>query len=301
MTQWIDSHVHLFTAETPGNPPTLINGGINDVSRYMDGFRDAPPAGVVVVDFSQAKQSDHVIAALGELNRKGVPARGIIRANIEDSRTFDWIKRPDIAGIRFYALNNTPNLHDDKRKWDRLFRLLRAYKKHICIFGAPEYVRQLALQLPNDLPLLIDHLGAFAMAEKGVDNFHYAQLLSTLSARSKAGQAIYFKGPGYRTSFEHQKTLPFIFKIIELFGESQLLLGASDAPFAGKILDKSGKYKGLHHQQIVGYESILGYLNKLIELSASKSNKSFEMLQMQLLYSNAQKLYQFKEAATRAA
>lgn len=302
MTQWIDSHVHLFTPETAGNPPSPIGGGINDVPRYLNGLQDKIPSGVVVVDFSKAKTSDHVIASLDELHRKNIPAKGIIRANIEDARTFDWIKRPDIAGVRFYAKTEAPNLNANKAQWDKLFTLLRSYHKHICIFGAPNFVRQLIEQIPNDLPILIDHLGAYGLADEGGASHHYySQLLSFLSSRFKAGQSVSFKGPGYRTSFEPKKTVPFLLKIIEMFGESQLILGASDAPFAGNVVEKSGKYKGMHNQQVIGYDSILDYLNSLIELTATRTDKSFEILQMQLLYSNAQRLYQFTEAVKKAA
>jgi predicted TIM-barrel fold metal-dependent hydrolase len=300
MTQWIDTHVHIFTEATAGETPVMINGGINDVPAYVKGLEGNRPSGTVIVDFSKAVTSDHVMETLGELETAGIPAQGIIRGNISDERTFDWIKHPQVAGIRLYGKSEIPDFTQDKAKWDQLFALVRQYQKHICLFGDPKLIRELVAQLPNDLALLLDHLG-MPNAHEGENQHDYAQLLADLSSRFKAGQAVYFKGPGYRTSFEPNKTVPFMVKIIETFGESQLLLGASDAPFAGPVVEQGGKFSGKKNQEVVGYDSILDYLNSLIELTAERTNKSFEMLQMQLLYSNAQKLYQFEEAKSKVA
>ncbi len=300
MTQWIDTHVHIFTAETAGETPVMINGGINDIAAYADGLAANKPAGTVIVDFSKAKTSDHVIETLKPLAAAGIPAKGIIRGNIEDERTFDWIKLPNIAGIRLYGKGSIPDLAADKEKWDKLFSLVRQHNKHICLFGDPSWIRKLVAQLPNDLPLLLDHLG-MPNAQEGENQHDYAQLLADLQARFKSGQPVYFKGPGYRTSFDPKITTPFMVKIIEMFGESQLILGASDAPFAGPVVEETGKFAGMKNQEVIGYDSVMDYLNSLIKLTAERSNKSFEMLQMQLLFSNAQKLYQFEEADAKAA
>ncbi|MDG1286010.1 MAG: hypothetical protein P8P30_00420 [Rickettsiales bacterium] len=238
--------------------------------------------------------------SLAPLAAAGIPAKGIIRGNIEDARSFDWIKQPNVAGIRLYGITGIPNFAADKAKWDRLFTLIRHSKKHICVFGTPALARALVAQLPNDLTLLIDHLG-MPNAHEGENQNDYALLLADLSSRFKGGQPIYFKGPGYRTSFEPRKTAPFLVKIIKMFGDSQLILGASDAPFAGPVVEKGSQFSGQKNLEVIGYEMIVNYLNRLIELTASKSNKSFEMLQMQLLYSNAQKLYQFEEVSAKAA
>lgn len=300
MTQWIDTHVHLFTPETAGETPVAIKGGINDVSTYVSSLAKNRPAGTVIVDFSKAVTSDHVMATLEPLAKAGVPAKGIIRGNIDDERTFEWIQHPQVAGIRLYGKSDVPDLSEEKAKWDRLFTLCRQYKKHICLFGAPGLIRQLVEQLPTDLPLLLDHLG-MPVASEGENQHDYAQLLADLESRFKAGQPVYFKGPGYRTSFEPRRTVPFMMKIIEKFGESQLMLGASDAPFAGPVVETGSLYSGKKNQEVIGYDSILEYLNSLIELTAERTNKSFEILQMQLLYSNAQKLYQFEQAEANAA
>jgi predicted TIM-barrel fold metal-dependent hydrolase len=301
MAQWIDTHVHLFTEATKGESPVIIDGGINTVDHYLKSFGNNAPQAVVVVDFSKAKQSDHVVATVEALNKQAVPAQGIIRGNIEDERTFDWITRPEIAGIRLYGKDSIPDFAQDKEKWDRLFNLVRQHDKHICLFGAPGLIRKLAENLPDDLTLLIDHIGMGDAAKGASADSDFNLLLDSLASRHKTAGPVFFKGPGYRTSFEINKTTAFIEKILEKFGDSQLLLGASDAPFAGPVVEKSTRYEGKKNQELVGYHNILDYLNELIEKIATDQQKSFEMLQMQFLYSNAQKLYQFEAKAQQAA
>lgn len=301
MTQWIDTHVHLFTEETKGDSPVIIDGGINTTEHYLTSFGQNTPSGVVVVDFSKATTSDHVVATVAELKEKGIPASGIIRGNIEDERTFDWITQPEIAGIRLYGKDSIPDFSQNKEKWDRLFNLLRQHNKHICLFGKPSLIRQLSENLPDDLTLLIDHIGMGDAAKGAEADSDFNLLIDSLAARHKSAGAVYFKGPGYRTSFETRKTVPFILKILDKFGESQLMLGASDAPFAGPVVEQGARYEGKKNQEFVGYDSILDYLHGLVEAIAKERQKSVEMLQMQLLYSNAQKLYQFEKKAEQAA
>lgn len=299
--QWIDTHVHLFTEETKGEGPVIIDGGINTVDRYISSFGSNTPEGVVVVDFSKATESDHVIATVEELRQKGVPATGIIRGNIEDERTFDWVKSDTVAGIRLYGKDDIPDFTQNKEKWDKLFNLVRQYKKHICLFGSPALIRQLAENLPNDLPILIDHIGMGDAAKGANADSDFNSLIDSLAARHKSDAPVYFKGPGYRTSFEPEKTIPFILKIIEKFGDTQLLLGASDAPFAGPVVETNGKFSGQKNQDVIGYKNILDYLQNLVTGIAKEHNKSAEMLSMQLLYSNAQKLYNFDKKSKAAA
>ena len=54
MTQWIDSHAHIFTKETAGKKPMLIKGRFNSVETYTKGLQANRPAGTVIVDFSMA-------------------------------------------------------------------------------------------------------------------------------------------------------------------------------------------------------------------------------------------------------
>lgn len=299
--QWIDTHVHLFTPATQGEPPLLIDGVINSADHYLKSFGKKVPAGIVVVDFSMAKTSDHVMASLADLAEHDIPAKGVIRGNIDDERTFDWITQPQVAGIRLYGKGSIPDFTENKAQWDRLFNLLRQQGKHVCLFGDPSWIRRLADNLPGDLTLLIDHIGMGDAARGANADADFNALIDTLAARHKSAGRVFFKGPGYRTSFDKGRTVPFILKILDRFGESQLLLGASDAPFAGPVVEKGTRWEGRKNQECIGYAGILDYLNGLVEAVAAERSKSAEMLQMQLLYSNAQKLYQFAEKAKKAA
>jgi predicted TIM-barrel fold metal-dependent hydrolase len=300
MTQWIDTHVHLFTEATKGEAPALIDGRINSTEHYLQAFAPQSPAGVVVVDYSKATSSAHVVATVDELTQRGIPARGIIRANLTDANTWEWLKHPQVAGARLYALAEVPDVGANREGYLRLFNALRSCGQHLCLFGKPGNLRALIKQLPEDLTLLIDHLG-LPDAIQGPNQHDYAQLLADCAARNKSSGAVYFKGPGYRTSFDAARTAPFLQAIIDKLGDSQLMLGASDAPFAGPVMEASAPYAGKNNLDFIGYATILPWLTSLIEKLADSQKKSAEMLQMQLLYSNAQKLYGFEKKSSKAA
>jgi predicted TIM-barrel fold metal-dependent hydrolase len=300
MTQWIDTHVHLFTEATKGEAPALIDGKVNTTEHYLQSFGDNTPAGVVVVDYSKASSSAHVVATVDELVKRGIPTKGIIRANLADENTWEWLRHPHIAGARLYALADVPDLSANKAGYDKLFSELCTRKQHLCLFGKPANLRALIKQIPDDLTLLIDHLG-MPDALQGTNQHDYNQLLADCAARHKSAGAVYFKGPGYRTSFDPARTAPFLQLIIEKLGDTQLMLGASDAPFAGPVMEASAPYAGKNNTDFVSYQTILPWLNILVEKLAPSQKKSVEMLQMQLLYSNAHKLYGFEKKASKAA
>lgn len=298
--QWIDTHVHLFTEATKGEAPALIDGKVNTTKHYLQSFGENAPTGIVVVDYSKATSSAHVVATVEALVAQRVPTRGIIRANLADANTWEWLKHPHIAGARLYALAEVPDFSADKAGYDRLFTQLRARKQHLCLFGKPANLRALMKQIPDDITLLIDHLG-MPDALQGANQHDYNQLLADCAARNKSAGAVYFKGPGYRTSFDHARTAPFLQLIIEKLGDTQLMLGASDAPFAGPVMEASAPYAGKNNTDFMSYSAILPWLTTLVEKLVPAQKKSAEMLQMQLLYSNAQKLYGFEKKATKAA
>lgn len=300
MTQWIDTHVHLFTEATKGEAPALIDGRINSTNHYLKAFEGRAPSGVVVVDYSKAASSAHVMATLEELTRRGIPAKGIIRANLADANTWEWLKHPQVAGARLYALAEVPDVSANRDGYVRLFNELRSRGQHLCLFGKPGNLRALIKQLPEDLTLLIDHLG-MPDAAQGPNQHDYAQLLADCASRHKSAGAVYFKGPGYRTSFDAARTAPFLQAVIDRLGDSQLMLGASDAPFAGPVMEASAPYAGKNNLDFIGYATILPWLTSLIERLSDSQKKSAEMLKMQLLYSNAEKLYGFKKKGAKAA
>jgi predicted TIM-barrel fold metal-dependent hydrolase len=297
---WIDTHCHLFTVPTADETTARLPGGVlNTAEQYLARFEKKSPAGIVVVDFSKAKTSEHVIAALEDLQRIGHDARGIIRGNLNDPRTLSWLKHPKVAGIRLYALTELPDL-SDRLRWNPLFNRLRQYGQHICLFGKPVYLRQLLHQLPNDLPLLIDHLG-MPDANESTNQADYAQLLAEAASRTRTAAPVFFKGPGYRTSLEPQRVLPFLSLILDKLGDSQLLLGASDAPFAGPVMEKSPRYADQPYHKYIGYDSILGYLHQLTQALAAVENKSEEIMATRLLYANARQLYRFDDSSRKVA
>ncbi len=298
--QWIDTHVHLFTEATKGEAPALIDGNINSTDFYLRSFASSQPAGVVVVDYSKAPNSAHVIATLEELAARNIPAKGIIKANLADDNTWEWLKHPMVAGARLYALADVPDITGNKTAYDKLFTQLRQRDQHLCLFGKPGNLRQLIKQLPEDITLLIDHLG-MPDTSQGTNQNDYAQLLADCAARNKSGGAVFFKGPGYRSSFDISRTAPFVQLIIEKLGDSQLMLGASDAPFAGPVMESNAPYTGKNNTDFISYAKILPWLKDLIARVAETQKKSAEMLEMQLLYSNAQKLYGFEKKANKAA
>lgn len=300
MTQWIDTHVHLFTEATKGDAPALIDGKVNTTEHYLQSFSSNTPAGVVVVDYSKATSSAHVVVTVDELVKRGIAAKGIIRANLADENTWEWLKHPHIAGARMYALAEVPDISANKAGYDKLFTTLRANKQHLCLFGKPANLRALIKQIPEDITLLIDHLG-MPDALQGTNQHDYNQLLADCAARNKSAGAVYFKGPGYRTSFDVARTAPFVQLILEKLGDTQLMLGASDAPFAGPVMEASAPYAGKNNTDFMSYAGILPWLEKLVATAATTHKKSAEMLQMQLLYSNAHKLYGFEKQANKAA
>ena len=299
-TQWIDTHVHLFTEATKGDAPALIDGKVNTCDEYLAGFAATPPAGLVVVDYSKSTSSQHVMVTVEELAKKGVAAKGIIRANLADDNTWEWLRHPQIAGARLYALADVPNFSANKAGYDKLFTALRSRGQHLAVFGKPANLRALVKQIPEDITLLIDHLG-MPDALAGTNQHEYNQLLADLASRNKTAGAVYIKGPCYRPSFEIARTAPLLQLAIDKLGASQILLGASDAPFAGPVMEASAPYAGKNNTDFMSYAKILPWLNALVEKVAADSQKSFDLLQMQLLYSNAQKLYGFEKAGSKAA
>jgi predicted TIM-barrel fold metal-dependent hydrolase len=298
---WIDVHCHLFTDATADETTARLPGNrLNTASDYLSAFApEHKPTATVVVDFSKAKSSAHVIASLADLEAADHEARGVIRANIHDDNTLPWLLHPHVAGARLYALEGVPDL-SLKDKWNPLFNRLRQRGQHLCLFGKPANLRETLRLLPNDLPVLIDHLG-MPDANESTNQADYAQLLADCVSRMRTAAPVYFKGPGYRTALEAKRVAPFVSLILDKLGETQLLLGASDAPFAGPVMEKTPRYANQPYQQHIGYDSIVSYLETLARIAADFRSKSEEMLLTQWLYSNARQLYGFANAQRNAA
>jgi len=278
-TRWIDTHVHLFPDNENGLSPKNASG-INTADIYFSSLHKNVPEAVVVVDFSMSETSDHVITSLDALKKKQIKAFGIIKGNLTDERTIGWLKREDIKGIRIYAKDSVPDTSGDA--WREVFKILENNNKHLLIFGASKYVSQVIEQIPTGITILVDHLGMPNVFCEGKD-IEFSQLLEISRKRGN----VYFKGPGYRTSLDISKVKPIIGKIVATLGADKLLLGASDGPFAGAVLDPSPQYAGKKFDEVMDYDKVIKFIN---QLANSVANGVYTD---KLLYGNAQKLYGF--------
>ncbi len=279
---WIDTHVHLFSkkAENENVPLVYSRGKINSPELYFELLGSNKPAGIVVVDFSKSKDSQHVIDALDDLKNQNIPAAGVIKGNLDDARTYEWMQRDDIKGVRLYAKDKTPDLSGEK--WSAFFEKIRENGQHILVFGAGEYLLGLVEQIPADIIILVDHLGLPAIFGESEDE-NYNKLLSFAASRGN----VYFKGPGYRTSLDVNKVSVIIKKIVEKLGAEKLLLGASDGPFAGPVLDPAPEYEGKKFGEVIDYDKVIKFIENLASTALNEQEKK------DALHNNAKALYGF--------
>jgi predicted TIM-barrel fold metal-dependent hydrolase len=277
--RWIDTHVHIFSDNDNG-PILLASNSQNTAEAYLSSMNKNAPEALVVVDFSMAETSDHVINSLDALKKKGIKACGVIKGNLSDERTRIWIKRDDVKGIRLYAKDSVPDVSGEK--WQEIFRILKNDNKHLLMFGSSKNVAELIESIPNGISILVDHLGMPNIFGDGKDT-DFARLLEVSRRRGD----VYFKGPGYRTSLDIAKVKPVIGKIIATLGADKLILGASDGPFAGAVLEPSPEYAGKKFDEVMDYKKVFAFIN---DLAKSVANG---MYTDKLLYGNAKKLYGF--------
>jgi|GEM_PF-2463626 len=295
-SRWIDTHTHIFSQRCE-DETTVFNlpesRKLCNAQTYMDAFGKKAPAGVVVADFSKGRTSEHVICALDDFKHMGVPAKGIIKANPFDTRTTEWLKRPDIAGVRFYALTDVPNLSEHKAFWDKTFTDMRRRGQHILAFGGGDNLLQLIAQLPQDITLLIDHLG-LPNAEAGECDHAYQLLLARLKARREQGGApAFIKGPGYRTSMQIAKVQPFVNKVYDMLGAEALMLGASDTPFLGPVMGYAPEYTGKTYPDFMTTQGSMDFIQALVEGLAEHSGASLDEISRKVLHDNAEHVYDF--------
>jgi predicted TIM-barrel fold metal-dependent hydrolase len=278
---WIDSHVHLFCKNDNNNevPNLLPQNVLNTPDVYFKELESTPPSALVVVDFSMSKDSQHVISALDELKKIDKKAAGVIKGDVDNINTFKWIERDDIKGIRIYAKDSVPDISNTN--WKKLLKIVEDKSKHILIFGKSTYIPELVEQIPINIPILIDHLGLPKIQENDED------FNKTLEI-SKLRHNIYFKGPGYRTSVDVEKVKPIVKKIIDSVGHDKLILGASDAPFAGPVLESTPEYADKKYCELMNYEKVLTFINQIVDYTCSS-----DIEKEKILYKNAKELYGF--------
>lgn len=293
-TPWIDTHVHLFPQSDSGKDLPRLSFARNQVNTpavYRNAMGGHSPSGVVVVHFSKAPDSLHVIKTLDGMRGCKMPVAGVIKADIADPRSFEWILRDDIKAVRVYAKESMPDFAD-KAAWNRLWNLVRSRKKHILVFGAAPYLRATIAQIPQDIPLVIDHLG-LPDATKGANDSAFCSLLFDMKTRNATAAPVYYKGPGYRTSLDVRKVQPFVNAITAKLGINRLLLGATDAPFAGPALEADVRYHNKPLTQLVDFNGIQHYTSQLAEGIAQSQNLNAQDVAFRTLYANAAELYGF--------
>ncbi len=280
--RWIDTHVHIFSkndSDNSGMPLLFARQALNTSDVYFDVLGDKKPEAVVVVDFSMSKNSEHVINSLDDLKAKGIKAAGVIKADLNEPRTYEWLKRKDVKGVRFYAKDSTPDLSGEK--WADFFAGVKSNGQHALVFGGGTHLLGLVKQIPADIAILIDHLG-LPKIDGADENFNL--LLDFAKERGN----VYFKGPGYRTSMDVEKVKPIVKKIVAKLGVEKLMLGASDAPFAGPVLDPSPEYAGKKFAEVMDCDKVLRFTS---ELAASAGNDDVDV--EKILCGNAKRVYGF--------
>ena len=296
MLSWIDTHVHLFTPaeSTPDKTPPFVQDGnvLHTTAVYLKALGEQKPAGVVVVDFSKSTSSAHVMNSMPELESAGIPARGIIKAIPGDDQTLEWLKDDRVLGVRLYCKDGVPNLGADKSWWDGMFNQLRHGGKHVLAFGSCKYLPGLIAQIPSDITVVIDHLG-MPDAFKGASDPAFKKLVLDMASRHKNAGKVYFKGPGYRTAMDVRKVQPFVTEILRIFGNRQLMLGASDGPFAGPVLDSSPQFRDKKFGEVLTYAKVLQFTKYLAQHAAEELGRNAGELEKAVFHDNAARLYRF--------
>lgn len=242
----IDVHAHFYTA------PDLarVAGGLpyalpqpHTLTGYVDRLIDAgrKPRLINNVHLSILPDSENVYAGFDELaalqsldpaRYGGIEGVGTILAD-PSYATEARLAHPQVKGLRMVLHDRTPDSIGDRdvagAPWRDLYARLRP-DQHLHVYAQDAgTTRRIMAQLPEELPLVIDHLGT-CQPERGTDDPVYADLLAIAKARGNT----WFKGPGYRTSTDPEIVAAFACRIVDTLGPEWLVLQASDAPHVGK-------------------------------------------------------------------
>jgi predicted TIM-barrel fold metal-dependent hydrolase len=241
----IDSHVHFYTSEdllrVAGSLPYTLPEP-HPLTAYLDTLLDAgmTPTLINNVHLSILPDSENVFASFDQLQQLQAanPQRygnirlvGTIKADPAYA-TQARLAHPQVIGARIVLHDARPESVSSARfsdeQWSALYaRLLPHQHLHIYAKEAETNLRVLR-QIPRDVRVIIDHLGT-CHSERGVSEPAYIALLDEARERGN----VWFKGPGYRTSVDPEKTAGFVKQIIYSVGADKLLLEATDAPHVG--------------------------------------------------------------------
>lgn len=245
----IDSHVHFYTEadleKVAGKLPyTLpkphsLTGYLAQLSK-----NNVLPRFLNNVHLSILPDSENVFASFEELKDlqardpatySGIRLVGTIKADPAYA-TQVRLAHPQVAGIRIVLHDAKPGSVRDgaysDTAWNALYDRLRDHQHvHVYAQEAETNLRVLR-QIPRHVRVMIDHLGS-CHASRGAEEEAYVSLLREARERGN----VWFKGPGYRTSTDVEKVLPFASRLISELGAGKLILEATDAPHVGADSD----------------------------------------------------------------
>ena len=263
MPMFLDAHAHFFSeahldAGTFEEGARLVAYSLKD---HLDGVLDHAPQGdeVVVLNaaLSSLPTSKHVTDSFDELVRLQTlyGARyarvrcvlGTCRAD-EPRAAHLLATHPCVVGARAFLKGLAPaEVAAHMATLAPVTKVLadrQAAAAAAAGSGAQplvKYLEVLAQDLPTlaaavaaappGVPLMIDHLGAWAAPPLPA----YASLLAALSARKLSGSPVLLKGPGHRTSLSPPVAAYYASAAVEALGAGSVLLSASDAPHLGHV------------------------------------------------------------------
>ncbi|OZI64842.1 amidohydrolase family protein [Bordetella genomosp. 4] len=254
----VDGHVHFFTeddlnavsAELPYDRPEP-----NPLSVYLQDLeaKGRLPTLINNVHLSVLPNSENIFSSFKELAdlKKKFPGKfdkvrlvGTIKADPVYANE-ERLSHPQVVGVRI-VLHDAPeeSIASDAYStpaWQTLYGRLAAHQ-HVHVYAQAAATNHRVLrQIPDDVRVVIDHLGT-CHANLNADDGAFTKLLEEAHRRGN----VWFKGPGYRTSTDIQETVPFVVRIIKALGAEKLLLQATDAPHVGA--DQSARaYRDLFH------------------------------------------------------
>lgn len=241
----VDSHVHFYTAHDLQRVAGLLPYGLPEphpIKVYLDKLIDAriTPSIINNVHLSILPDSQNVFASFDQLHTLqaanpqrygGIQLVGTILAQPAYA-TQERLGHPQVIGARIVLHDVRPeavaegSFCDDQ--WLAFYARLLPHQ-HLHIYAKEAQTNLCVLrQVPDPVPVLIDHLGS-CHHERGATEPAYRALLAEAARRGNVG----FKGPGYRTSINPEETAQFVTRIIRAVGAGNLLLEASDAPHVG--------------------------------------------------------------------
>lgn len=255
-TQRIDSHVHFYTCDDLRRVAGLLPYTLPEphpLTVYLDKLIDAGIAPTVInnVHLSILPDSENVFASFDELKKLQAanPLRygavrlvGTIKAEPAYA-TKERLLHPQVIGARIVLHDAKPETVSDTQfsdgQWSAFYARLQAHQHlHVYAKEAETNLRVLR-QIPDDVRVIIDHLGS-CHSERGTTEPAYVALLAEARRRGN----VWFKGPGYRTSVYPEEAARFVMQIVCTVGADKILLEATDAPHVGT--DNNGvPYSGL--------------------------------------------------------